>query len=94
MSNDIRTIRLQLNKIKKLVQEEKNQDKRAIKKLSTQLKEINKSVTKLSKMATRIKGGKIRGLKQKGGGKKCPYIVEEYKGGACSGKKKKRKSKK
>ena len=96
MSNDIRVIRLQLNKIKKLVQEEKDQDKRAINKLSRQLKEINTSVSKLSKMATRIKGGKIRGLggkKTKGGAKNCPYIVEEeYKGGKK--RRKKRKSKK
>jgi len=97
MSNDIRTIRLQLNKIKKLVQQEKDQDKRAIKKLSLQLKQINTSVAKLSKMATRIKGGKIRGIKinaKKGGSRKCPFIVEEEVTGGKKRRKKKKTSKK
>jgi len=95
MSNDIRKIRLQLNKIKKLIQEEKDRDKRAINKLSRQLKEINAYVSKLSKMANRIKGGKIRGLggKKKGGAKNCPFIVEEeYVAGKKRKKRRKRKS--
>ena len=88
MSNDIKKIRLQLTKIKNLVKQERDSDKRTINKLSNQLKEINKSISNLEKMAKRIKGGKVRGLK-KGGRGNCPLIVEDTSGG-----KKKRKKRK
>ena len=84
MSNDIKKIRLQLTKIKNLVKQERDSDKRTINKLSNQLKEINKSISNLEKMAKRIKGGKVRGLKnkkrktKKGGRGKCPLIVRRY----------------
>ena len=101
MSNDIKKIRLQLTKIKNLVKQERDNDKRAIGKLSNQLKSINTSISNLEKMAKRIKGGKVRGLNKKNKrktkkrkikkGGNCPLIVEEDQ---VAGKKKRKKRKK
>lgn len=89
MSGDIQTIKSQLNKIKNLIKKERQGDKNIIKKLSSQLKEINNSVSKLEKMAKRIKGGKIRALKQRGGN--CPFILDDDNKG---GRKRRRRQKK
>lgn len=106
--SDIQKIRLQMSKIKKLIQKERDQDKKTINKLSGQLRDINSSVSQLEKMTKRVKGGKIRGLKQRkphrkqkaGAGKaqskiggQCPFIVEEEQEGGKK-RRKKRKSKK
>ena len=67
--SDIQKIKGQLNKIKSLVKSERDQDKRTINKLISQLSNINGELKKLEKTSNKIKGGKLRA--QKGGACGC-----------------------
>lgn len=63
--SDIQNIKSQLNKIKIMIKNERQQDKQTIQKLLNQLNTINKQVQRVEKMSKKIKGGKLRA--QKGG---------------------------
>jgi hypothetical protein len=70
--SDIVKIKKQLEKIKILIEKERNQDKRTIRNLTNQMKNVDKSIGKLEILTKQIKGGKLRS--QKGGG--CPYLKD------------------
>ena len=65
---DIINIKLQLSKIKELVKKDREQDKKIIEKLYSQLKQIDLSIKNLDRMAKKIKGGGLKCQKIKKGG--------------------------
>lgn len=72
MNSDFENIKQQLNKIKKLINEDSIQNKENIQNIDNQMKEINLAVNKLNNMSKKIKGGKLKS--QKAGGLKPNFL--------------------
>ena len=82
---DINNIKNQIELIKKLIQTDKDQDKKIITTLKTQMKSIDTSINDLDNLSRAIKGGSLRKYFKKRKNKK---------GGAYHMKKNKKGSKK
>lgn len=87
--SDIEKIKLQINKIKKMIREDKENDKKIISNLNNQLKKVDKSIlalNQLSQTINKIKGGKLKSQRRKPTcksslSKKISVNMKEYKKG-------------
>ncbi len=66
--SDIKQIKKQLEKLKKIIKQDKAADQEIINKLNNHLQSINKSITSINSMAKKIKGGRYKRHKKGGSG--------------------------